>query len=166
MPSRRRVRLAGVLLFALVLLVALPFVGRWEQRRHADAENPRMAAMYREATAGGLISGRLDAYRLAGAFDCLLYAAPGGQPPGPDALELCFDPQGRLVQTIDRRGSQPRIASLQEQPSLATLRVPVRRLIAALAKVGAFADPRLKGVSRDLATLPVGFADTGASSNP
>jgi hypothetical protein len=157
---RFRVRRHSVLvvpLVALALLGVAVLVGRWEMRRHAADENTRMAVVYRAATARGLRSGSLDAYRLAPAFDCLVYSAPAG----PYALELCFDPQGRLVETIDRRGARPSIASLREQPSLATLRVPTRRLLSAFAAARAFRDRRLAGVSVHRGTLPVGFSDDG-----
>lgn len=147
---------------ALALVVGLVFLGRWEEHHNAAVQNARMAAVYRLATSDGLISKRLYAYRLDWRFDCLVYSPPG-RPSETNALELCFDPQGRLVETIDRRTPSPTFGSLREQPSLATVRVPVRRLLAALAALHAFQyDSRLAGVSRDRSTLPVRFDDLGA----
>jgi hypothetical protein len=141
--SRRA--LLGAAAAAAVLLAALPFVGRWERDRHARSENARMAAVYRVATSDGLASPRLDAYRLAYLYDCLLYH-PEGKPTATSAYEICFDGQGRLVQTIDRTtGAMPRIGSLLEQPALATLRVPVSRLRALFRQTGIFQDPHLAG---------------------
>jgi hypothetical protein len=40
------------------------------------------------------------------------------------ALQLCFDQQGRLVEAVDRRPTQPRYYSLQYKPSLSTIRFP------------------------------------------
>jgi hypothetical protein len=144
-------------LVALVLLGGAVLAGRWEMRRHANDENSRMAIVYRAATARGLRSAALDAYRLAPAFDCLAYSAPAG----PDALELCFDPRGRLVETIDRRGVRPSIASLREQPSLATLRVPIHKLLTAFRAAGAFRHSPFRGMSVHRGSLPVGFGDNG-----
>lgn len=121
-----------------------------------------MAVTFRAASVHGLRSRALDAYRLAPWFDCLAYSARAG----PYALELCFDAQGRLVETIDRRGVKPTIASLREQPSLATLRVPIHRLLTAFVAAGAFRDRRLAGVITHRNTLPVGIGDVGLATKP
>lgn len=164
MSPRLLLSLAGV---ALAVLVGLAFLGRWEQRHNAANQNARMAAVYRLATSDGLLSRRLDAYRLASAFDCLLYAPPG-DPKATSGLELCFDGQGRLVQTIDRRQATPRFASLQEQPSLATVRVPVPQLEHVLVATGVYArDPRLKGAPLGPTHLPISSSgDVGVFAVP
>lgn len=164
--SRIRVRAASLVLGALLVLVALPFLGRWEEQRNADRQNARMAVIYRLATSDGLISKRLYAYRLGWRVDCLVYSDPAN-PAATNALELCFDAHGRLVETIDRRASTPRFASLREQASLATIRVPPPRIIAAFAAAGAYRyDPRMAGVSRTASLLPVDFNDIGAYHFP
>jgi hypothetical protein len=102
---------------ALVLLVAVSVVvGRWEARRHAAEENRGIARV--RAAVGPLESRSLSAYRRAPIFDCLLYRRGAH----PYALELCFDRDGRIVEAIDRTGREPRIWSLREDPSRATLR--------------------------------------------
>jgi hypothetical protein len=161
--SRLRSRRALIgSLAALALLGGAVPLGRWEMHHHATDENARMATVFRAATAHGLRSRALYGYRLDQRFDCLAYSAP----PGPYALELCFDPQGRLVETIDRRRAHPSIASLREQPSLATLRVPMHQLLPAFRAAGAFRDSRLRGVILHPGALPVGFSDIGVLSHP
>jgi hypothetical protein len=152
--------------FALVLLVVLPFVGRWERSRNASRQNARMEAVYRTATVDGLDSPLLDRYRLDRTFDCLLYH-PVGRPIDVAAYELCFDRVGRLVETIDRDTGNPTFGSLVEQPELATLRVPPHEILAALAAHRVMiGDPRMSGVSVDSPVLPTGFNDLGAFGFP
>ena len=157
--SRRR--LVTVVALALVALAVAAAVGRWERQRNAGAQNREMAVVYRLATSDGLISPRLHFYRLFYEFDCLVYGQ-AGRPVAVSAYELCFDPQGRLVETIDRRTSTPVFGTLRTDPSLATLTVPVPRLLAALRALGAAKDDRLAGVSLHGSELPVGFPDRGA----
>lgn len=153
----REIAVAALLLGALVVAI---FVGRWEGSHNASVQNARMAAVFRLATARGLISSELDRYRLADGFDCLAYH-PVGEPRAISTYELCFDSTGHLVQTIDRRTDPPHFGSLLEAPGQATLSVPVHRLLAAFAAVGAFRDPRFAGVTRTQSTLPVAFNDIG-----
>lgn len=145
-----------------MLLAALAFAGRWESRRNASIQNERMAAVFAKATSDGLVSRRLWRYRFAAVFDCLSYKPPG-EPAATNGLELCFWPDGRLVETIDRSSGTPHFASLLERPSLSTLRVPIPRLLQVFAAAGAFKDPRWAGLNpRHLSALPVGFTDIGA----
>ncbi len=44
------------------------------------------------------------------------------------ALPLCFDSEGRLIQTVDRRPEEPRYSSLEYEPSLSTIRFPPSRI--------------------------------------
>jgi hypothetical protein len=111
---RRRFAAGGA---AVVALVALVVVGRHERSTHASAENRKIAEIRR--LVGPLDSPSLDAFRLLPQFSCLLYKRGGNR----FALELCVDGQGRVVEAIDRRGRTPRIASLREDPSHATVRV-------------------------------------------
>lgn len=156
----RDIRIAVLALAAVVGLGALVLIGRWERDRHAHGVNAAMKAVYARATADGLVSHHLGGYRLDSTFDCLVYA-PADKPSASAGLELCFDEDGRLVQAIDRAHGSPRFYSLQEQPSLATVRVPVPKLLKAFVAIGAFADPRLVGVSPHRSTLPVGTPDIG-----
>ena len=159
-----RGRLLAGITAGIVLLGAMLVVGRWERGHNAAHENAVMARVFRLATAHGLISGQLDAYRLAGAFDCLLYHPPG-RPDEVTALELCFGPTGRLIQTIDRRHDPPDYGDLQSQPSLATISVPVPKLLAAFFHVTGGQDSRIAGHFTD-STLPVGNNDIGARGTP
>lgn len=149
---------------ALVVLAGFVALGRWEARHHAARENALMTAVYRMATSDGLASERLSAYRLGPTTDCLLYSPPG-HPTWITALEVCFDPHGQVVETVDRRTPTPHIASLLEQPDLSTLRVPVHRLLGLFQSMGLF-HSILAGYSPKSSTLPVGFDDIGARHIP
>ena len=64
-------------------------------------------------------------------LDCLLWGRNGF----PYALELCFTPDGRVAEAIDRRAGGPHIASLREDPGWATTRIDpelARRLLRGL----------------------------------
>ena len=114
----KRVGPLAVVVLTLAALAVLVVVGRSEGRRHARAENRGIAQI--RALVGPLDSRSLDRYRLLPEFSCLLY----GRDDNAFALELCMDGEGRVVEAIDRRNRRkPRIYSLREQPSAATLRV-------------------------------------------
>jgi hypothetical protein len=104
-------------LAAAVALAALVPLGRWERSRRADEENRGMREV--AAAVGSLDSPSLSAFRDNEDFDCLLYKRNGN----PFALELCVDLQGRLIEAIDRRGDEPRIWSLRDDRSRATVSV-------------------------------------------
>ena len=114
-----RVRVAVGVVVGLALLGGLVAVGRWEARRHARDENARIARI--RALVGPLDRPMPDAYRVnvGTGFDCLLWKRNGL----PYALELCFTPDGRVVEAIDRRRGGPHIASLREDPGRATTRI-------------------------------------------
>jgi hypothetical protein len=141
-----------------IALVGLALVGRWEHRRASAHQRSLMAQTYRLATSQGLRSPLITAYRLAPTFDCLLYRAPGI---GAFAFELCFDRDGRLVETIDRRTADVRIASVRHEPSQAGIRIDPRLLLRAFRQVGMAKDPRVAGLSSKATQLPVGFDDSG-----
>ena len=75
----------------------------------------------------------LDAYRVGvgPGLDCLLY----GRGSNPFALEFCFDPAGRVVEAIDRRGTVPRIWSLREQPSASNIHIDRAKVLALIARL-------------------------------
>jgi hypothetical protein len=85
----------------------------WAGAKAGATRTRRIAASRRSARSS------LDRYRLLPEFSCLLYGRHGN----PFALELCIDAEGRVVEAIDRRSGSPRIASLREDPSAATVRV-------------------------------------------
>jgi hypothetical protein len=120
-------RTLAAVLAAVVALALLVPVGRWE-RSHRAAEQIRgMRAVLAEV--GPLDSPSLDAFRRLVGFDCLLYER--GQ--NPFALEVCVDHEARVIETIDRRGDEPRIWSLRDDRTRSTLRVDrteVDRLLA------------------------------------
>jgi hypothetical protein len=102
---------------ALVVVLALAPLGRWEARRHADVETRGMEATL--ALIGPLDSPALSGYRVLPDFDCLVYRRGDN----PFALEACVDEAGRVVETIDRREFDRRISSLREDPDASSLRL-------------------------------------------
>lgn len=144
--SRRAVVLGSALVTAALLLIP---VGRWQAQRGRAADQHRIEAI---ATLAGPLGGRrLTAYRLA-TFNCLLYRVQKN----PFALELCFDPHGRLVEAIDRRhyGYDPVIGSVRYDPGAAPITVPPARLLKLLHKSGG-----LRGVELQHGLLPGPFID-------
>jgi hypothetical protein len=125
---RRWPAVAAAAILALALLVV---VGRHERSSHAADENRKIETIWR--LVGPLDSPSLDAFRLLPQFSCLLYERDGNR----FALELCVDGKGRVVEAIDRRGRTPRIASLREDPSHATVRVDRAEVDRLLHKLGA-----------------------------
>jgi hypothetical protein len=126
--SRRWVALT---VLALAVLAVLVPIGRYEARRHAHSEMKGLRHV--QALVGSLDSSRLDAYRVMGTFNCLLYRRGSD----PFALELCFDLQGRLIEGIDRRSGSPRIWSLREDPKASTIRVDPNEVARLLRRMGA-----------------------------
>jgi hypothetical protein len=110
-------RASAIALGAIVVLGLLVPVGRWERARAAREEMAGMRQVQR--LVGPLDSASLSGYRVLPAFDCLTYRLGSN----PFALELCFDPSGRLIETIDRRTLTRRISSLREDPTRSTIRV-------------------------------------------
>lgn len=112
----RRPMVIGLALAIVVLGLLVP-VGRWERARAARDE---LAGMRRTlALVGPLASPSLSGYRILPGLDCLTYRRGSN----PFALELCFDPSGRLVETVDRRTATRRISSLRADPTRSTIRV-------------------------------------------
>ena len=111
-----RQRLSIVAFAVAAVAVALIGVGRWEGSRNARVQNSEMRAVLRKV--GPLYETLPTGYRL-GSPDCLAYPIPENVL----GLEICFDSTGRVVETADRSGSQPKYASLVYDPSLATMRV-------------------------------------------
>jgi hypothetical protein len=107
---------------ALVAVVGggLIALGRWEGDRHASQEMRGMRRVL--AAIGPLDNPSLSMYRVhvGFGFDCLLYRRGRNR----FALEVCFDNPGRVIETIDRRGSgDPQISSLREDPGASKIRI-------------------------------------------
>ena len=113
---RRWAVLAALAAVVVLLLVA---IGRWERSDRADVQNRKMRALVAEI--GRLDSPTVSSFRYlpSSDFDCLLYKRGGN----PFALELCADREGRVIETIDRRDGDPRIASLRDDRSRSTVRI-------------------------------------------
>ena len=126
--SRRACVLIAV---GVVVLAALVPVGRWEGSRNARGQVRGMERV--RALIGPLDSSTLSGYRVLPGFDCLVYRRGRN----PFALELCVDPQGRVVETINRRRYERRISSLRYEPSASTLHVNRGEVDRLLRKMGA-----------------------------
>jgi hypothetical protein len=122
---RRLIVVAAAVLLAVAALIT---VGRWEEHRAARHEIAGMRVVL--AAIGDLMTRRPTGYRV-GPPDCLAYATKGNA----FGLQVCFDSTGRVVETVDRRGVQPKYSSLVYQPSLSTIRVP-RTVVDQLLKLG------------------------------
>lgn len=107
---------AGVLA-ALLVLVGLAFVGRWERGRRADEQVRGMAKVL--VAVGPLDGPTLSAFRYFQDFQCLAYRRDRNLL----ALELCVDAEGRVVEAIDRRSGESKIWSLRDDPTRSTVRV-------------------------------------------
>jgi hypothetical protein len=126
--SRRR--LLAVALAILAVLALLVAVGRWERERRADEETD---GMRRVVQAVGTLSGPdLAGFRYFRHFQCLAYR----RPQHPIALELCVDPDGRVVEAIDRRSGEPEIWSLRDDPTVSDVRVDRREVDRLLVQMG------------------------------
>lgn len=113
-----RRRLAAAALAGLAVAAALVAIGRWERGRRADDQTAGMRSVLAEV--GSLDSPSLSAFRYLKTFQCLLYERAGNRV----ALELCFDPVGRLIEAIDRTDPDgPRIWSLRDDRERSTIRV-------------------------------------------
>ncbi|HEY8627225.1 MAG TPA: hypothetical protein VIL56_02850 [Gaiellaceae bacterium] len=110
-------RLALAVAAGVVLVAVLVAIGQWERSHRAAVQSRGMQQVAR--TVGPLGSPSLDAFRVLGSFDCLLYKRGAN----PFALELCIDRSGRIVEAIDRRGGSVRIWSLRDDPTRSTVRV-------------------------------------------
>jgi hypothetical protein len=111
---------------AVVLAGVLVGVGRWERSHRAAGQSRGMEKV--ASAIGPLDSPSLDAFRVLGDFDCLLYK----RGPNPYALELCIDRSGRVVEAIDRRGGKVRFWSLRDDPTRSQVhvdRAEVQRLL-------------------------------------
>jgi hypothetical protein len=112
--------LIGVAMAAVALAAVLVVVGRWEGRHHARQEMRGMRKVL--AAIGQLDNQTLSMYRVnvGFGFDCLLYKRGTNR----FALEVCFDKPGRVIETLDRRGSgDPKISSVREDPGSSKLHV-------------------------------------------
>ena len=112
----RKVALLAVLALA-VALVAIP-VGRRERAREDAVQLARIAAVTQEV-GPAIDNPTLSAYRADPGFLCLFYARGERY----FALQVCYDAQGRLVETVDRRGATAVYGSVTYRPELAPLRV-------------------------------------------
>ncbi len=110
--------IALIILGVVAVAVGLVVLGRWERSNWVDEQ---LRGMQRtRALVGPLDQSELSGYRVEPGFQCLVYRRGFN----PYALELCVEPTGRLVETIDRRTSTRDIASLRADPEAATIQLP------------------------------------------
>jgi len=133
---------------AVAALAVVIAVGRIESAWANRVQNRGFAHML--ALVGPDWNHSATAYRLAPTFDCLLYKVGID----PYALELCFDPSGRVVEAIDRRNNtSPTFWSLRFDPAASTVRFDPAKVTAAFVSAGA--------IPRGSSSLPLGDADVG-----
>jgi hypothetical protein len=111
--SRRTALVATACVVAALVIV---FVGRRERATERRTNLDGIA--YLRALVGSNVD-NADDYRVGGGLYCLLYDE-GGRVFG---VELCVDQYGRLVEAVDRRGSQPAFYTVTAEPSVAPLRL-------------------------------------------
>jgi hypothetical protein len=117
--GRRLLAVVGAGLLAILILVA---IGRWERGRRADEEMEGMRSVL--TAVGDLDSSSLRGFRVLARFDCLLYERGTND----FALELCVDDEGRVLEAIDRRGDEPKIWSLRDDPTRSDVTVDRREV--------------------------------------
>jgi len=144
-------RIALLLAGLLLVAVGLALLGRWEGDRAVRGELREMRRVL-DLVGPTLTARAPSAYRPAETFACLAYRTSKEEPYG---LELCFDAEGRLVETIDRRGSGIRVSSLREEPETSGIRVGVDTVLSALRSA---APQRFPATVR---ALPIGVPDLG-----
>jgi hypothetical protein len=123
MSSRRA---STLVVAAVVVIGALVVVGRWERSRQIDHQAAGMRHVL--ALIGPLDNPTLAGFRVLPSFDCLTYRRDGNGL----ALEVCVDPAGRVVQTIDRRTATRHFWTLQFEPAASPVRASwpeVERLV-------------------------------------
>jgi len=121
----------ALVLVALAALGGFVALGRWERSRNAENQMRGMERV--RALVGPLDSPSLSGYRVEPGFDCLTYRRGANE----FALELCFDPAGRLIEAIDRRTTSRHISSLRSDPTASTIRVDPSEVERLLRKMGA-----------------------------
>lgn len=113
--SRRPLLVAAAAVLVAALLVG---VGRWEHDRATDEQVRGIRAVL------AAIGGKIDAPTLSGFRygppDCLSYHDGTAR----FAYQLCFDRQGRVIESVDRTGVQPVYSSLQFEPTASPVRFP------------------------------------------
>ena len=128
-------RLAVIAAAAIAVALVLVFVGRWERSHRADVQNAGMRRVLAEI--GPLDNKTLHNFRYLSGFQCLLYT----RGKDPFALEVCADAKGRVIETIDRRRNPPKIWSLRDDPTRATVRIDRTEFDKLLVELGV--PPRL-----------------------
>ena len=117
-------RLLVVTLAAAVALAALAAVGRAERARWIDEEREGITAVV-EGIGGRFISRTIsdtfDDYWRPG-VSCVRYAEGAD----PYAMQLCFDPRGRLIEAYDERSGGVVIYDLHVEPVESGYQIPLR----------------------------------------
>ena len=138
---------------AVAAAVALVVAGRAESSRDVYSRNAEIARIQAIAHSGA--AGPATAYRQSLGFGCLIY----GTAKKPYGIDLCVDPEGRVVEAIDRRAAPVvHIGTLRFAPSDATNHEDV----AAMVRLLRARDPKRYA---DVTSLPLGY-DVGPMPFP
>lgn len=138
-----RRRFVAAVLLASAIAASLVALGRLEASRAADAQREGLERAFE------LVSNRLaqpNTYRLSNELACFIYGIGANAV----AVELCFDPRGRLLEGSDRRDAVSRVFSLRFAPEEADIVVSATVLVRTLRAVVARALERIVGSVRTL----------------
>ena len=118
-------RVATRIAVGVALLALLAGIGRWERARWLDSQRAGIASVLRTIDGRFLHSSLSDLYDdREGRVSCLRYAAGND----PYAMQVCFDPRGRLVETYDERSGRVVISDLHVEPKATGLGIEIARL--------------------------------------
>jgi hypothetical protein len=131
LPAADRRLVPIVALVVVGVLVGLVLIGRSERSSWAREQVRGQERVVR--LVGPLDQRSLIGFRTLPQFDCLVYRR------GAEllALELCVDKGGKLVEAIDRRGSERHYYDLESDPGAATIQLDRGEIDRLLKKMGA-----------------------------
>ena len=113
----------------VAIAVAAVAFGRSEGR-HAVQEQQRGLLAARAGVDSRLLQPTQSIYDPGAGLQCLIYGFVGN----PLGLELCFDAQGRLVESVDRRGVE-HVSTLRFERTAAPFRLPPAEVELAVSRV-------------------------------
>jgi hypothetical protein len=134
----RRMLLTGIaIVVAALVLIA---VGRFERHQEQASVNRHIEEV-RAAIRPSLTRPGPDSYLYSPGRSCVLYGAAGRS----YGLELCVDPEGRVIEAVDRRGATSHFYSLVDEPRAAQLHISPILINSLINRVKASLIRRTKG---------------------